>query len=181
MGFLKRFNREQLTLGAAGLLGVLLFGWQLTRASGEGAGGELPRNDRVYSIGSQSQIEFVNSKLDGYTQGRDIWEPPAAGRLPIPEIRPPEPRLGQMMLPPLGPRPDDTEFNKVALPGKVRWIGSTVQTAAPAGFPSEAEIAALKSLAEVDSGGVVDKRKQLIRPDGLAVFHMIEGKDIIGK
>jgi len=182
VGFLKRFNREQLTLGAAGLIGVLLFGWQLTRSSGDGGGGELPRNDRVYSIGSQSQIEFVHAKVTPYTEGRDIWEPPAAGRLPIPEIRPPEPRLGQMTLPPLGPRPDDAEFNKVSLPGKFRWIGSAVQASPPAGFPAEAEIAALKSLAEVDSGGVVDKRKQLMRPPkGDSLFHMVDGKDIEGR
>ena len=173
MGILKRFNREQLTLGAAGLLSALLFGWQLARAGVEAGPGDLPKNDRVYNIGRQSPVEFLDSKVTEYLKGRDIWEPPAAGRLPIPDIRPPEPRLGQLTLPPLSPRPDDSEFMKALLPGKFRWIASSVAPAPIAGMPTEEEIAALTKTAEVDTGGVVDKRKQLMRPNGLAIVHRL--------
>ncbi len=172
MGILKRFNREQLTLGAAGLLGVLLFGWQLARGGVEGAGGELPKIDRLYSIARQSPIEFLDANFRKYVVGREFFEPPATGRLPIPEIRPPEPKLGQMMLPWLGPRPDDRFFNKELLSGKFRTVGASVQTKSLEGFPAEAEIVALKEIVEPDRGGVVDKRRQLMRPPGgLAKIH----------
>src|SRR5688572_14403934 len=151
--FLKRFNREQLTLGVAAILGVLLFGWQMTRSSGDTSTGELPKNDRFYGIGRQTTIEFVDTKVERYMVGRDIWEPPTAGRLPVPEIRPPEPRLGQITLPPLSPRPDDTEINKVSQPGKNRSLAAVVSPTPAPGFPSEAEITALKDLAEVDLAG----------------------------
>jgi tetratricopeptide (TPR) repeat protein len=173
VGFLKRFNREQLTLGAAALISVLLFGWQLARGGVESGTGDLPKNDRVYGIGRSSPIEFADRNVQRYLVGRDIWEPPAAGRLPIPEIRPPEPKIGQMTLPHLGPRPDDAEFMAAPLPAKFRFIATSVISAPPQGFPSEQEIAALKSLAEVDSGEVVDKRKQLMRSDGLTVVHRL--------
>ncbi|HZL71760.1 MAG TPA: tetratricopeptide repeat protein [Planctomycetota bacterium] len=176
MGILKRFNREQLTLGAAALLSVLLFGWQLARGGAEGATGELPKNDRVYAIGRQSAIEFLDPNVQRYMPGRDIWEPPATGRLPIPEIKPPEPKLGQMTLPPLAPRPDDAEFMMASLPGKFRWIAAAAQTAAPAGFPPDAEIAALKALPETDSGAIVDRRKQQMRSDGLWIVHRTENR-----
>ena len=184
MKFLKRFNREQLTLGVAAILGVLLFGWQMTRSSGDSASGELPRNDRFYGIGRQSTIEFVDPKVERYMVGRDIWEPPTAGRLPVPEIRPPEPRLGQITLPPLSPRPDDTEFNKVTQPGKTRTLAAVPSPTPVPGFPSEAEIAALKDLAEVDlENRIVDRRRQMMRPpNGLAIIHMLPPKaDIEGR
>jgi tetratricopeptide (TPR) repeat protein len=181
--FLKRFNREQLTLGVAAILGVLLFGWQVTRSSGDTAAGELPNNDRFYGIGRQTTIEFVDPKVERYMVGRDIWEPPTAGRLPVPEIRPPEPRLGQITLPPLAPRPDDAEFNKVNQPGKNRTLAAVVNPTPAPGFPAEAEIAALKDLAEVDvAGRIVDRRKQLMRQNGLTIVHLLPPKsDVEGR
>jgi len=176
VGFLKRFNREQLALGITGVLSALLFGWQLTRGGLQASGGELPNNDRVYSIPRDTPIEFLASDIALYLKGRPIWEPPAVGRLPVPEIRPPEPRLGRITLPPLRPRPDFNEFNRVPLPGKFRTVAESVQGAVPAGFPADAEIAALKDLKEPEGQGVVDKRKQLLRPLGQALVHRTENR-----
>src|SRR5262245_19178458 len=136
MGILKRFNREQLTLGGAALLSVLLLGWQLTRSGGDAAGAALPTTERVYSISRQAPTEFLAPNLQRYLPGRDVGAPPPAARLPIPEIRPPEPKMRQMILPPFSPRADDAEGIPGASPGKYRSIASAVSPAVPAGFPS---------------------------------------------
>jgi tetratricopeptide (TPR) repeat protein len=176
MGFLKRFNREQLALGSAGVLIALLLGWQLARGGSASTAGNWPTNDRVFSLPRQTSVEFLDPKVEPYLPKGTLWEPPATGRLPVPDLRPPEPRLGGVSLPPFLPRPDFERFNGAPLAAKHRTLPAAPAAGPAVGLPSEADIAALKNLKEPDGGGVVDRRKQLMRPAGDAVVHLTKDR-----
>lgn len=175
MGFLKRFNREQLALGAAGILSALFLGWQFARGGSASTAGNLPTNERVFSLPRQGAVEFVDAKADRFNLVK-IWEPPATGRLAVPDLRPPEPRMGGVTLPPLLPRPDFEQFNGAPLAAKERTLPSAAAPVPAAGLPSEADIAALKNLKEPEGVGGGDRRKQLMRPAGDAVVHRTKEK-----
>jgi len=180
MGFLKRFNREQLALGAAGILSALLLGWQLARGGSASTAANLPANERVFSLPRQGAVEFLDAKAEPYITVK-IWEPPATGRLAVPDIRPPEPRMGGVTLPPLLPRPDFERFNGAPLPAKERTLPAAASAVPAAGLPAEADIAALKTLKEPEGIGGVDRRKQLMRPARDAVVHRIGKPPLTGK
>ncbi len=187
MGPLKNFNKEQVTLGAAALLAALVFGWQSARGGSGTAGAGGAGGDRTYGTPRLQVPEFVQPKVDHYLQGRNIWEPPITGRLPIPEIRHPEPRLDGPVLPPLRPSPNFEIFNRALLPGKDRVLPRALGVSTPPGLLPAAELEALKALKEPEAVGVPDRRKQLMRPTGEAIVHLkppakpIEGRVLLEK
>ncbi|MBI2931298.1 MAG: hypothetical protein HYY16_06575, partial [Planctomycetes bacterium] len=151
---LKRFNREQLTLGAAGGLAGLLLLTGLGGGEPAGATFRLPSAERAYASAPSTAPEYVHEKFSVYWDGRDIFMPVAVDKLPVPDLTPPMPRLEPLALPPLGPGPAFEALN--------RLTHGTISVGA-ADLPSDAELAELVNLAEPEPAAPADRRAEKMR------------------
>lgn len=168
---LKRLNKEQWTLVAAIALSGLLLAREGTRPAAVVGTAPLPSNERATAVPKDLPVEFADARPEAYLSGRNFWEPPQTGFLPVPELRPPAPRVEALALPPLRPGPEPRALNRASLPGKYRILPGKPASVAPTGLPPAADIAKLADLPEPEDTTPPDKRSLPMRPGGEWVVH----------
>jgi tetratricopeptide (TPR) repeat protein len=179
MGILKRFNKEQLTLGGALVLGLLL----LTMGAAGGATVEavqLPvESERAYKGPPARGVEFVNDKFGTYGEGgRNPFEGAATSTLALPDLKGPEPRPEDLIVMPVRPGPSFDAINRSQLAAKYRALTSTPSIPAT-DLPSSTEFDELKALTEPEMPALVDRRNE--KEFETDVLHLKDGTKISGK
>ncbi len=179
--FLKRFNKEQMTCGAFIVLAILL----LFMGTAGGASVEpvkLPTEaERAYKGPPARTGEFVVEKLDAYlTGGRNPFEGASTSTLPLPEIKGPEPRPEDLVVPHFRPAPSFEALNRnTTLVSKYRPMTVGAPSMTDADLPSQAEFDELKALVEPEVPAVTDRRNEKEFEND--VLHLKDSKPVEGR
>ncbi len=178
MRFLRRFNKEQAAFGAAVALGVLMVGFSLL--GGKAAATYVPpsAHERAYVRPPSRYAEFVQDDFDRvYWQGKNIWKQETVSRLPVPSIRPPEPRPADLPAPMFRPGPSTEAYNK--LKAKYPCLVAGVPVVPEAEAPPAAAVEAIRKIDEPIVKPRPDRRAERVRP--LYYIKLRNGKEYEGE
>lgn len=182
MKILRSFNKEQITVAAtvaicgALLVGALLGGRVTAVDTIVGA------PDRAYARPPSRFAEFVQDDFRSYWgPGSDIWRPEYASRLPVPPIKPPEPRPDSLVAPMFRPGPLSEAYNRLPQV-KVRYpaLAAGAPAVPEAEAPPAAEIEAIKKLQEPEVKPRADRRAEKLR-DKFTLVLKAGGRQIEGE
>lgn len=170
MKFLKALNKEQWAAAVAAAAGVVWAGGALAGGLGPAADPPLAPPEAVYERSPVRAPEFPEADFARYWQGRDIFRGEAAARLPVPYLRPPEPRDEAPPAPSLRPWPSTAAYNRLPVPRKYPAVSPGAPVLAGAELPPAAEIEALAKLEEPEVRPRADRRAERER-EFFAAYH----------
>lgn len=161
MKLLRAFNKEQWAAALAAAVGAVWVGGGLAGGLGPAAERPWAPPEAVYERMPVRGPEFPEETFARYWQGRDIFRGEAAARLPVPYLRPPEPREEAPPAPRLRPGPSPAAYHRLASAFKYPVVAPPGAPArAAADLPAASEIEALRKLEEPEVRPRVDRRAE---------------------
>jgi tetratricopeptide (TPR) repeat protein len=163
VNLLKSWNKEQWAAAAAVVLGALMLATGLAGGVSSGTEAPLPNVEKVFSPLTARFSDFPDDKFDRYWQGRDIFKGDSASKLPIPPIKPPDPRDEDLAAPFFRPGVATDVYNGLDSKAiKVKYPGLVPQAPVvpDADLPSAAVVEELKKLVEPAVEARPDRRAE---------------------
>lgn len=170
MKLLKALNKEQWAALVAVAAGVVWVGGGLAGGLGPAAEPPLAPPEAAYERMSPRGPEFPEESFGRYWQGRDIFRGETAARLPVPYLRPPEPRDEAPPAPLLRPGPATAAYNRLAVARKYPRVSPGAPVLGAGDLPPAAEIEALRKLEEPEARPRPDRRAERER-EFFAAYH----------